>query len=166
MSKSTQTRFWADMIDRYGRRWVELYGPVPGEAWVEVLDRYEPHIVKSAVASLASLKAEFPPTLPQFETLLAKAAKAERVDDRNWIRDFWRSVIVDRVSRQLGYTYVSFEPVLIRHRNTLGSAMLELLNSLEEQERTRGYRTDAAGEWAVGECDRIARNHKPLSMAA
>jgi hypothetical protein len=163
MSKRIHTRFWADMIDRFGRRWAELYGPVPGEGWTQLLDRFEPSVIKSAVASLASLKAEFPPTMPQFETLLLKAEKAERAaDDRNWIRDFWRTVIVDRVSWQLGYSFVSFEPVLIRHRYTLGAAMLELLNSLEEQERTRGYRTDQAGVWAVSECDRIARNHVPL----
>lgn len=167
MSKrAAHTRFWADMIDRYGRRWAELYGPVPGEAWVELLDRFDPSVIKSAVASLANLKAEFPPTLPQFETLLFKSDKAERTAERNWIRDFWRSMIVDRVSHQLGYTFATFEPVLIRERHTLGSAMLELLNSLEERERERGFRTDEAGLWAVNECDRIARGHKTLRIAA
>lgn len=165
MSKrAAHTRFWADMIDRFGRRWAELYGPVPGEGWVELLDRFEPTVIKSAVASLASVKAEFPPTLPQFEVLLLKAERSERVADRNWIRDSWRSLIVDRVSRQLGYTFVSFEPVLVRQRHTLGSAMLELLNTCEERERERGHRTAESEAWTVGECDRIARNYKQFAV--
>lgn len=165
MSKRSHTRFWADMVDRFGRRWAELYGPVPGEAWVQLLDRYDPAVIKSAVASLASLKAEFPPTLPQFEAMLSRADRSERTAERNWIRDFWRSVIVDRVAFQLDYTFASFEPVLVRERNTLGEAMLELLNTSEERERERGYRTEAAEAWCVNECDRIARNHKYLKAA-
>jgi hypothetical protein len=57
---------------------------------------------------------------------------------RNPTRDYWRTQIVLTTAKAMGRDHVTLEPVVEEHRDTLGRAMLDLLNELDQQERRDG----------------------------
>jgi bisphosphoglycerate-dependent phosphoglycerate mutase len=147
------TRFWAAMQQRYGlRRWNELYGEDVSPAWREVIDRATPDEVKNALAELPKAAPDYPPTLPQFVAILAKVSSRDRADTTNWIRGYWRSAIVHEVAGNLGYTSATLEPVIVAHRNTLGSLMRALLDDMEGMEHRTGQRTEGMHEACRDRC--------------
>lgn len=76
---------------------------------------------------------------------------------RNYIRDYWRSAIVDSFCRCLGHTAASFEPVLVEHKTTLGVSMRALLDELEQQERRDG-RTEGQHRYVMRMAEAFARS--------
>jgi hypothetical protein len=75
---------------------------------------------------------------------------------RNHIRDYWRGAIVHNVAAALGHTAVTFEPVLVAHKDSMGRAMRTLLDELEQQDRRDG-RTIGQHIYAQRKCEDIAR---------
>lgn len=49
-------------------------------------------------------------------------------DGVNYQRGYWRSCIVASVAKQSGHTFESLEPVIVANRDSLGRAMLDMLN--------------------------------------
>lgn len=58
--------------------------------------------------------------------------------ERNWTRDYWRSVVVHEVAKQLGHTSGSLEGHVIALKESLGAAMRLLLDDLNLQEQETG----------------------------
>src|SRR5690242_7176799 len=124
-------RFWNAMTERYGRRWTEQYGPEASPSWRELVNKFTLDDIKAALAKLGQEAPDFPPTMPQFEAILAKVANAKRVDSTDYVRGYWRSLIVHEVAKNLGHTFASLEPVIVANRHTLGTAMRELLDEFD-----------------------------------
>lgn len=165
MSSKLRKRFWSAMSERYGRRWTDQYGAEASASWAELIDAYDPEDVRRAIDGLANVSPEFPPTFPQFENLLARAAAVRKSNSTNFRRGYWRSLIVHEVSQDLGYTFRDFETVLVTHRSTLGTAMLELLNESEQTEAGAGERTWEQERNCATRSRRIAKNFVSLARA-
>lgn len=159
-------RFWSAMAERYGRRWTEQYGPESSPAWRELVNRYSPDEVKLALAELPKAAPEFPPTMPQFEAILAKVAQRRRADTTDYIRGFWRSMVVLGVSTELGHSAESLEPYVVAHRHTLGEAMRNLLDDLDSSERRIGQRTEGLLDTCARRCREIAVSFPQLRRVA
>lgn len=159
-------RFWQAMAERYGRRWTEQYGLESSPAWRELIDKYTPDDVKAALAELPKEAKDFPPTLPQFEAILAKVASRKKVDTTDWVRGYWRSVIVHDVGKMLGYTFESLEPVFAANRETFGRSMRILLDELDTCEKRMGQRTDGLHALCFARCKEIADGHWHLRRVA
>lgn len=162
MSERDHKRFWAAMLERYGSRWAAQYGPNATQEWQDLIDRYEPAEVKAALAGLSKASPEFPPTLPQVEALLAKAAQAAKGYEVNYRRGYWRTLIVAEMADLLGHTFGSLEHVIVAHKATLGAAMLNLLNDSEQAEVSAGERTWAMERECQRRCGEIAKGYPEL----
>lgn len=166
----TVTRFWATMCERYGTRWTTTYGAEPTHAWQECLRAFSPKDIARAIDAL-DLKEQtraHPPTEPEFRALLKIASRgnAHHVDDPNALRrGYWRSTIVTYVARGLGYHVDTLEPVLIENKS-LGRAMLDLLNDLDELEVATGQRTPGQETMCAERCTDIVNAFKLLKAAA
>ncbi len=148
-TSKTYVRFWATMVERYGSRWTRDYGDAPTRAWTEILDRFTPDDIRLALDGLGTLpNPEFPPTLPQFESLLRQTqAKRLKGTERNYLRDHWRSQIVAAATAEMVRleripSRSAFEDFLVTHRLSLGRELRDLLDELCEMERTTGQRTE------------------------
>jgi hypothetical protein len=147
MTQATHRRFWQAMGERFGKRWLEEYGPEPTLAWMHMLDRYKPLEVKAGLEAMAARGWQHPPTQPQFEAVLVDAAKKGAGDAQDYARGFWRTEIVQTVlseGNRLGkwrLDWNGFEQLVIERRHTLGDRMLGLLNEVDGLEKTTGQRT-------------------------
>ena len=159
-------RFWLAMTERYGRRWTEQYGTDPSPAWRELVDKYTPDDVKLALAELPKEAPDFPPTMPQFQAILAKAAQKRKDDPTDYLRGYWRAAIVNEVATKLGYTFETLEPVIVANRATLGKAMRDLLDALCDSERRTGQKTEGMHVWCERACQEIADGCWQLRNAA
>lgn len=81
--------------------------------------------------------------------------------NRNPIRDYWRSCIVNAVAREMGHTTETLEPFVEANAGTFGRSMLELLNELDSQERRDG-RTHGMHLGCYRRCNEIARSYPEL----
>lgn len=159
-------RFWSAMAERYGRRWTDQYGPESSPAWRELIDKFTPEDVKSALGELPKEAKEFPPTLPQFEAILAKTAQRRKADPTDYARGYWRSAVVFGVAAELGHTSHTLEPFVVAHRNSLGAAMRELLDTLDTAEKRMGQRTEGLYALCRDGCKKIAATHWNLRHVA
>jgi hypothetical protein len=151
------------MGQRYGlRRWAELYGETIAPAWRELIDKFTPDDVKAALGVLPKEAPDFPPTLPQFEAILAKVANAKKVDSTDYARGWWRSLIVHEAAQNLGYTTEDFEPVLVEHKQTLGIALRELLDEFDVLEKRTGQRTEGMEESCIARCAQLTECFQDL----
>lgn len=161
-------RFWNAMTERYGRRWTEQYGPEASPAWRELVNKFMLDDLKAALAKLGQEAPDFPPTLPQFEAILVKASNAKKVDTTDWVRGYWRSMVVAEVAQNLGHSSVSLEPVVIANRDTLGAGMRDILDELDDLEKRTGQRTEgmhlACRERCVALSDRFSDLETPHSF--
>lgn len=163
-------RFWQTMLERYGKRWAETYGPEPTEAWRAALRAYSPKDIARAIDAL-ELKEhtrQHPPTEPEFRALLKHAARqnVKLPDDPNELRrGYWRSTIIEQVARGLGYTGGTFEAVMIENKHSLGRAMADLLNEVDELEVATGQRTPGMEAHAFDGAARIVTAFKQLQAA-
>lgn len=143
------------MSSNYGDRWTKAYGTEPSQAWRELLGRYSPNYIAAMLNDLpnhAHLR-QYPPTLPQVESLLQAASRVARaaLTEADWRRGYWRSLVVssviDAVNRH-GDSVVrqwhaeNFEPVLVANKGTLGRSMADLLSELDSLEVNTGQRTE------------------------
>jgi hypothetical protein len=163
-------RFWQTMLERYGKRWAETYGDEPTEAWRACLRAYSPKDIGRAIDAL-ELKEhtrQHPPTEPEFRALLKHAARSnvKAPDDPNELRrGYWRSSIITLVSRGLGYTADTFEAVLIENKTSLGRAMRDLLDEVDELETTTGQRTAGMESLVLERSGEIVTAFKQLKAA-
>jgi len=146
LTEKTYTRFWATMGERYGKRWLENYGETPTHAWRECLRAFTPKDIATAIELLSTREntKQHPPTEPEFKALLQHAARsnAKPLEDPNeYRRGYWRSTIIHAVAQELGYTGETLEPVVIENKHSLGRAMRDLLNEVDELEIATGQRT-------------------------
>jgi hypothetical protein len=88
------------------------------------------------------------------------------MSEPDFIRGYWRSQVIRGVADALGHTFESLEPLVIAHRKTLGAAMFELLNELDSQEKTQGYRTMGMALGCERRCREIAKSFAELKQAA
>ena len=147
-------RFWNAMTERYGRRWTEQYGAEASPAWRELVDKYTLDDIKAALAKLGDAAPDFPPTLPQFETILTKVSNAKKVDTTNYVRGYWRSMITHECRAILGLTQEEFERTLMDNRSTLGKRLASLVDEIETSERKMGQRTEGLHAWCSAACKR------------
>jgi hypothetical protein len=165
-TSATSARFWKRMHEMYGDRWIASYSPEPSTAWIELLNRYTPGQIGTAIAALTEKPEtrQHPPSLPQFEALLITASRATRAEmsEAEWRRGYWRSVIIHHVSSGLGYGFGEFESVLIANKTTLGAGMRHLLDVMDDMEQRTGQRTTGMEEHARRECERIAVSYHDL----
>jgi hypothetical protein len=162
-------RFWSAMAERYGRRWSDQYGPEASQAWRELINRFSPDDVKGALGMLKTEAPDHPPTQPQFETLLSKAAASRaRIDRVDYLRGYWRSVVIDAVRSACRdrdpwpQDAVGFEAFVVEHRETLGASMRALLDELCDLERKTGQRTQGLLELAHQRAGQIVRTFRPI----
>lgn len=146
-------RFWDRMASNYGDRWTKAYGSEPTKAWIELLGKYSPNNIGMMLNDLPNhvhLR-QFPPTLPQVEAMLLASCKVARaaLTEADWRRGYWRSSVVSAVIHELNASGLvrrtdsrEFERVMVANRATLGRAMADLLNELDELEIRTGQRTE------------------------
>jgi hypothetical protein len=135
-------RFWNAMSERYGRRWTEQYGAEASPAWRELVNKFTIDDVKAALSKLSTEAPDFPPTLPQFEAILAKAANAKRSDTTDYIRGAWRAYVIRQVGINLGLDWDTLEATVIANKQTLGIAMRDVMDQFDTIEKNTGQRTD------------------------
>lgn len=163
-------RFWITMAERYGSRWLDTYTDKPTQAWRECLKAFSPKDIGRAIEML-ELKEhtrQHPPSEPEFRALLKHAVRqhVKASDDPAELRrGYWRSCIVTLVSRGLGYDGETFEPVLIANKSSIGRAMRDLLDEVDELEVTTGQRTPGMDTMVSERCVDIVTAFKALRQA-
>ncbi len=161
-------RFWDRMRETYGARWVETYGATPPQAWRETIDRFSPSEISQALSDLQSIPhlRQHPPTLPQFEQLLAQAQRRGRAEmtAADWRRGYWRSCVIGGVITATGYAVGTEElgRLMARNAATLGRAMRDLLDELDNAEASVGQRTEGMQRRCVDGSIAIARSYRHL----
>jgi hypothetical protein len=134
------------MRARFGRRWVEEFGPEPTAPWLELLGKYRAHHLRIAIDLLTAQRPMQMPTLPTFEVLLQRAA-GKTPDLQDHVRSYWRAVILLYVSTNLRAARVistdeELEQHLVAYKATLGVALRKLLDELCDLDaRNDGHRT-------------------------
>lgn len=166
MTATAHKRFWRTMGERFGKRWLDEYGDEPTQAWKDLLNRYTPTEVSRALAAMGSRAFAHPPTLPQFEALLAEASKAAKADTQDWRRGYWRACIVNAVAagmvqRGLISHPAEFEEFLVRHRHSLGAAMRNLLDDMDAMEQRTGQRTLGMERTCEARCRELVQRFQP-----
>lgn len=173
MSITTEAlnRFWKSMGQRYGKKWLDSYGDIPTRAWRDALAPFSHKDIARAMENLAAKAStrEWPPTEPEFRAMLQDAVRANSkpTDDPNELRrGYWRSTIIHEVASSLGYTFETFEPVLIANRDELGASMRYLLDEVEDLETNTGQRTHGIEGMCAERCHDIGRAFKHLARVA
>jgi len=146
-TEKTHERFWEAMRARFGKRWLDEFGPAPTPPWIQLLNAHTPTQLRKALELMAQDKLAHPPTLPVFESLLRRATNKAPAESVDWSRGYWRSVIVFQITRQLvNANFVAsedqVEQYVIDHKASLGAQLRELLNELCDLEQScNGQRT-------------------------
>lgn len=159
MSNPILARFWRSMGERFGKRWLDEYGPEPTRAWEEALRPWDADVVRGALDMMGEKGWQHPPTLPQFQSLLRDAERKHAKPTQDWVRDYWRTTIVDAASHAIGMDWKQFEPFLVKHRDTLGVELRELLNEFDARDKARGGRTDEDIRWCIQRARQQAVEH-------
>lgn len=92
--EKTHERFWEAMRARFGKRWLDEFGAEPSAPWIQLLKPYTPPQLRKALELMGEQKLAHPPTLPQFDSLLKRAASKSPDDGIDHVRAYWRSVAV------------------------------------------------------------------------
>lgn len=163
-------RFWSTMAQRYGARWFDTYSDKPTQAWRDCVDAYTPREMAKAIdmLDLKEHTRQHPPTEPEFRALLKAAARgsANKVEDAGEMRrGYWRSCIIEQVSRNLGYDSATLEPVVVANKSSLGRAMKDLLDEVDESEQRTGQRTPGHSQMVFDGAQRIAVAFNQLRAA-
>lgn len=157
---------WKRFNEYYGARFSEQQGFSPSESWCELIDDSDRVDVEAALVNCRTAYLQFPPTLPQFEALIAAASKTRTNGERNHVRDYWRSAVISEVVHRYGYrTLAQFEPVLIANRQ-LGDPLRRLIDELENAEKSANARTAAMWITCQRRCAEIVRAYPGLSRSA
>lgn len=171
LTEKTYARFWSTMGERYGKRWLENYGDKPTHAWRECLAPFTPKDIARAIDALSTREntKQHPPTEPEFKALLQHASRAHTrpiEDPSQFRRGYWRSTIINQVAGELGYDTEAFEPVLIENKHSLGRAMKDLLDDVDELEVATGQRTAGMESMVLNRSREIVTAFKQLKAAA
>lgn len=157
------------MAQRYGARWFDTYTDSPTQAWRDCLDLYTPRDIAKAIdmLDLKEHTRQHPPTEPEFRALLKVAARGnvKAPDDPNEVRrGYWRSTIIHAVADSLGYRHdaVAFEAVVIANKSSLGRAMKDLLDEVDDSEMRTGQRTKGMHDLVAESAQRIAVAYNAL----
>lgn len=171
ITEKAVTRFWQSMGERYGNRWFEAYGVKPTQAWRDCLQPFSPKDIHGAIEALA-LKdhtRQHPPTEPEFRMLLSQAVRRGATPSENpndLRRGYWRSRIVTAIARGMGFSVDDFEPVLVANKHSLGRAMKDLLDEVDELETATGQRTRGQESMVDAKCADIVTAFRALKAAA
>lgn len=152
------------MRARFGLRWITEFGDKPTAPWVQLLNDFTPDAIRKALELMSDQKLQHPPTLPVFEALLRRAAaKHEGEHERDWVRGYWRSVIVHncatyaRIAGKIA-TLDDFEPYLVANQLDLGASLRSLLDELCDMEANNGgQRTPGIQDHAIARCTAVMR---------
>lgn len=150
-------RFWRSMAERFGRRWLEEYGDTPTRAWADELAPWPADTVKTALAMMGQRAWVHPPTLPQFQQLLRDADRAPTKSSEDFVRGFWRTVIVQEAAQAVGLPVGKFETFLAARAATLGAGLRQLLNDADSREKARNERSPAAIRFVQSRAWELAR---------
>lgn len=156
-------RFWRSMGERFGKRWLDEYGPQPTRAWAELLEPWTADTIRQALDAMGEKAWQHPPTLPQFQALIRDVDRREAAKGAtDWIRGHWRTVVVTEGATAAGLSLAQFEPWLLA-RPVLLDALRELLDYAANRERA----TSARSEALTREVIRRAREavHRELSSS-
>lgn len=147
MSNPILARFWRSMGERFGKRWLDEYGPEPTRAWEEALRPWDADVVRGALEMMGEKGWQHPPTLPQFQSLLRDAERKHPKPAIDFVRGFWRTVIVDAAAHSMGMSVQEFEPILARHGDELAGPLLWLLDEFDARDKTHGARSPEQVRW-------------------
>jgi hypothetical protein len=156
------------MGERFGKRWIDDYGDIPTKAWADLIDKFSQEDLAEAFARLKDRpehSRSHPPTHAEFEVLLAKAAKSHEKPSQDFMRGYWRSMVVMGVAGELGHTSSSLEPHVVARRDSLGAQMRALLDQLCDSERRMNQRTEGLHDLCREQCRAIAIDHRDLRQA-
>lgn len=147
----THERFWDAMRARFGVRWLTEFGDKPSAPWVQLLNRFTPDQLRQAIELMTAERLVHPPTLSQFEVMLVRAAVKRPDDNTDWVRGYWRSIIIGQLSRDFWLAKIipqesKFEEYLIAHRDELEGECRTLLERVVELERNTQQRTEGMHE--------------------
>lgn len=70
-------RFWKAMLELFGERWTQSYGPEPSPLWTSAIEMLSGPELKTAMRQLLNSGAEHPPTLPKLLEL-ARAGQPKK----------------------------------------------------------------------------------------
>lgn len=165
----THDRFWSRMAELFGRKWYEEYGSDIPVSWRELVDKYTPRQLKAGLDILRQRTWQYGlPTQPDVAACIEQAVQRAKnlANDPNELRrGFWRSCIVTEVARALGYNAETLEPVVIANKDSLGRAMRDLLDELDDSEQRTGQRTKGHDDAMRVGCQRIAIAYNRLQAA-
>jgi hypothetical protein len=137
------------MGERFGKRWLEEYGPEPTRAWRDTLDRYTPTVIADALGALKDRPERVrahPPTLDEFAAILVSCDRKATPAAVDYSRGYWRSIVVRNLERDLCYErklvkVEDLEAYIARREKPFGS-LRQLLDELCDMERKNsGQRT-------------------------
>lgn len=158
------------MGERFGKRWLDEYGPKPTRAWEEAVRPWDASVISGALEMMGEKGWQHPPTLPQFQALLRDADRKYAKPADDWVRGYWRTVIVhEATSAAHEYRGIrNFEGYLVAHRNTIGAELRRLLDEVETTDKARGKRTDEDIRYCMERTRMILLDHfsLPTSEAA
>jgi hypothetical protein len=161
------------MGERYGKRWLDDFGDTPTRAWRDCLRPFSPKDIQRALDLLALNEntKQFPPTEPEFRSLLQRSVRmnsAPSVEPADQRRGFWRSVVIGECQRAMGYAqeYLGFERLVVANKHSLGSAMKNLLDEVDELESNTGQRTKGQHDLVEERAQEIAVAFRALKAAA
>lgn len=165
MSNPILARFWRSMGERFGKRWLDEYGPTPTRAWEEALRSWDAEIVRAALEMMGEKAWQHPPTLPQFQALLREAERKHAKPTEDFVRGHWRTVIVGAAALAMAKSVREFESYLIDHRDTLGTVLRELLDEFDARDKIAGKRTDEETRWCAARATEHAMVHLRMNAA-
>jgi len=165
-TQKTHDRFWEAMRARFGLRWLTEFGDKPTPPWIQLLNRFTPLQLKEALELMVPEKFAHPPTMPQFEALLVRAAAKRPENTTDWSRGYWRSIVISQGARDFWLAKIipretDFEPYLIQHRDELEGELHHLLDRAVMLERDTGQRTDGIHEMVRHRIFELATERSP-----
>lgn len=128
-------RVWERFVQWYGTRVIETHGAMPSQAWDIAVNTATDDQVYNALQAVKMHHAKYPPTFPEFETLLKRAKPADGIEQMSvtarmvehvirqhslglvklsagQVRGPWRwQVIWNTGSDKQGVSYREWEPV-------------------------------------------------------
>lgn len=63
---------WTRLTQWYGSRLAEQFGPTPTEDWCAIVDATSDEVMRLALSEIRTKHPTYPPTLPEFDALVAK----------------------------------------------------------------------------------------------
>jgi hypothetical protein len=146
LTRKYHERFWERMAERFGQAWGARYGDAPVSEWCAMLDRYSPQVIKTALELMQTTGWQFPPTMPQFEELLRKAARSSVSVSTDFVGIFWRSFVLSLILgdgwliRLWGYR-ASLASLPAEWRAAIAAKVEDMASELALLERNTGERT-------------------------